>query len=1154
MTQDRFKEIKSQIPSSLQMMMDQLKRYLEENRAAAIVGAGFSRNAMMNEASAMKDWNQLGLDFFKRLYGHAPTEKEGMFLSPIHLAAEVEASFGRYELDNLIMQSLPDEVVIPSKLHEQLMSLNWRDIFTTNYDTLLERAYLQTERPYTVVTNKDTLLYSKHPRIVKLHGSFPNIHPFIITEEDFRTYPLRYPEFVNTVRQALIENLFCMIGFSGDDPNFKSWLGWLRDVMGKQIAPVYLITFDRNLHNAKRKLYAAQNIDIMNLAELPEIKNNIQEAFEFLFRYLNEPVVVKWTGAVSRELGKLKTAQDIVDITNEMAAVHRSYPGWLTLPKDYYDNFHDIDHDIIGFDLSKIEGIDVNSRVDFLYELNWRQKISQSPIGVDWFVTELTELPFASDDYKDDTPQKVIDLKLSLLTYYRRRGAYTEYDALLLQITERSQDMRLSQIRWFYYDQCLKAASLLEYDDLMRLLSQWNIAPTDYVGAIWKSSITYELGRGAESATLLNMAMQHLNIAILSKGKNDDYLRSCKTVMHKLQRIYSWATGKDTEQPFNPYKTVDYFKSELLRPRKDDGASYIHHFNVGHTDRSYHFGSMRFIESYLYSYRYFALCESCGFSFGTHGLTIDKENNTFFLNPILSEAYIYASAIMVRSCTEDYVKDCVTRNNLTNISTDTADTLFSLYLGKAQQLSATMNEALKERLLRVVIPLLSRLCVKASLENVKAIVPVHFKVYQHFNRHFKDSDYTTLYNNMPLSERIKMQADSLELPIVKEGHFNRDIPQRYDHLDQLQLSDVALQIIKDGLSSDDDDIQRNAFYRAMIAMHSNISPGEKYQLEWRIYNWRNTSKAEDLKRESYLTLNESPVHGNLRERLIQEDLSRLEALNVENIKSSETFSIMCRLLDNLAIFHDKMTQENHQLVISKFITMVQENERLLSKDDSQELFGGFHEYMTKVIRSMEGYLYKIDMRTIPREDISRLSDIVFQLKAWNFRYLSMLVLLSPYDKRLKEAEIKKEVEDHISNEDTFMDALQALVFLSKRTDNIQSLLQSIIKFCQYSTSSIVHHWLNYIKFFIWQGLLKDGCHQDVLKMLRHIYNNVESVAEDADLRNDILVYASRVAGAAAQEWGDSTESNLWKEIASNKDVFNEVRYSFEYGYEKDLTY
>jgi NAD-dependent SIR2 family protein deacetylase len=73
-----------------------------------------------------------------------------------------------------------------------LVQLPWTDIFTTNYDTLLERAaenITQKEQVYTVVINKEDLALSKSPRIVKLHGSFPSQRPFIITQEDYRKYP-----------------------------------------------------------------------------------------------------------------------------------------------------------------------------------------------------------------------------------------------------------------------------------------------------------------------------------------------------------------------------------------------------------------------------------------------------------------------------------------------------------------------------------------------------------------------------------------------------------------------------------------------------------------------------------------------------------------------------------------------------------------------------------------------------------------------------------------------------------------------------------------------------------------------------------------------------------------------------------------------------
>ena len=78
----------------------------------------------------------------------------------------------------------------------------------------------------------DQLPLLGQPRIVKLHGSLPATFPLISTEEDYRTYPSKFAPFVNTVRQAMMETVLCLIGFSGDDPNFLHWSGWVRDNLG----------------------------------------------------------------------------------------------------------------------------------------------------------------------------------------------------------------------------------------------------------------------------------------------------------------------------------------------------------------------------------------------------------------------------------------------------------------------------------------------------------------------------------------------------------------------------------------------------------------------------------------------------------------------------------------------------------------------------------------------------------------------------------------------------------------------------------------------------------------------------------------------------------------------------------------------------------
>ena len=210
-------DYKGKIPSSIASKLEHVRQYMNINRVTAFVGAGFSRNAIIQGNATMKTWAQLKADFLDKLYGDNDIEKHDDGNDVVKLASMVDAQFGHNELDNILESALPDNLATPGKLHEKLVKLPWKDILTTNYDTLLERAAQQTASSYTLVTNKETLLYKTSPRIIKLHGSFPNIHPYIMTQEDYRRYPIDHPEMVNTARQCFLESLVCLIGFSGED-------------------------------------------------------------------------------------------------------------------------------------------------------------------------------------------------------------------------------------------------------------------------------------------------------------------------------------------------------------------------------------------------------------------------------------------------------------------------------------------------------------------------------------------------------------------------------------------------------------------------------------------------------------------------------------------------------------------------------------------------------------------------------------------------------------------------------------------------------------------------------------------------------------------------------------------------------------------------
>ncbi len=206
-------------PISDQPHIDKIREALwtggEYGRAALMVGAGFSLNARSESSSHIfyPDWSALMRSMVEEIValGGDRTALQAMSRSArgaLRIAEEYVALHGRANLDAFLQAEIPDNHFQPSELHTKAMDLPWSDVFTTNWDTLLERTVSQPiERRYSVVLEVTDISYRRRPRIVKLHGSFPSNGPFILTEEDFRTYPKEFAPFVNLVQQSMMENV-----------------------------------------------------------------------------------------------------------------------------------------------------------------------------------------------------------------------------------------------------------------------------------------------------------------------------------------------------------------------------------------------------------------------------------------------------------------------------------------------------------------------------------------------------------------------------------------------------------------------------------------------------------------------------------------------------------------------------------------------------------------------------------------------------------------------------------------------------------------------------------------------------------------------------------------------------------------------------------
>lgn len=276
---------KEMVYSYIKEIAMRLKEPRKFGEASVMIGAGFSKNAKSKGMDNIlpPNWNELAERMYCELYPK-PEEVDGFILESwekqrtiktsgknvTKLADEYIVNFDRTKLNRLIEDAIADDLFLPGELHKKLLRLSWGDVFTTNYDTLLERAstLVFREKNYKLVYSQNDLPGSIKPRIIKLHGSFPQVKPYIISDEDYRTYPVKYSAMVNTVQQAMLETRLCLIGFSGDDPNFQSWLGWLRDNMGENCPKIYLIGIYDDLSTSEKKLLENKQITVIDISVL----------------------------------------------------------------------------------------------------------------------------------------------------------------------------------------------------------------------------------------------------------------------------------------------------------------------------------------------------------------------------------------------------------------------------------------------------------------------------------------------------------------------------------------------------------------------------------------------------------------------------------------------------------------------------------------------------------------------------------------------------------------------------------------------------------------------------------------------------------------------------------------------------------------------
>lgn len=498
----------------LKQLADSLWEVGDTRGAAVMVGAGFSRNA--KRLSPISVQPPLWDDFKQAMQEKLPATKS---IDVLDLAQQYEEMYGRVALDGLIRNLVKDEEWEPDNLHAQLLDLPWNDILTTNWDTLLERSVinLRSQKNYEIINVPSDISRTRSPRIVKLHGSLPSYTPFIFTAEDYKSYEKKFAPFVNLARQVLLENDLCLIGFSGDDPNFKQWMKWVKTVLDSSARRIFLVGFlepsikDRK-HFKKRNIIP---IDFSPLFKGKNLYNKHQESIRLFLDFLHDSKPKPQHEWPDQELYKVLDEKDQPILESERTSrdpkcaaariqeklpllqrLRKSYPGWLVCPDPIRSKISRLIPDVFSV-LDKSKN-DLGSKEigESVYLFVWAHDIAYQPISVyDKKFLEEVMRGKLSDSLTNSQHFFIAQFLLRTAREDDDQDSYSYWETWLTQHGNKET------VAYLAFQRCLQARNALNYQTIIDNIQE--IKGDDPAWQLRRAGFYAELGKTEKAIGLI---------------------------------------------------------------------------------------------------------------------------------------------------------------------------------------------------------------------------------------------------------------------------------------------------------------------------------------------------------------------------------------------------------------------------------------------------------------------------------------------------------------------------------------------------------------------------------------------------------------------------------------------------------------------------
>lgn len=219
-----------------------LAEQLTLGNVVLFAGAGLSFNARSRDGGSnrMLGWRRLARKLRDELGESLHEEPDAL-----KIADYFEAKYGRKALVDAVMDAVRDHDHIPGPVHRRLVELNFKEIITTNFDTLIERAFEEQHiSPQVVASGADLVRRRRPPRVIKMNGCF-RISPsqIVISGNDFLAYSSSHQLIEAFVTRCFVEGQVLFVGFSLEDPAFRAINENVLRTLGEDCPQAYSIQF-----------------------------------------------------------------------------------------------------------------------------------------------------------------------------------------------------------------------------------------------------------------------------------------------------------------------------------------------------------------------------------------------------------------------------------------------------------------------------------------------------------------------------------------------------------------------------------------------------------------------------------------------------------------------------------------------------------------------------------------------------------------------------------------------------------------------------------------------------------------------------------------------------------------------------------------------